>query len=245
MTNIFDADTDLTGEVDPLEYARAKFRTADGELDVAALARAKMEADKHISKVEAEQATVREELTRRLSFEELAAKIDAAKNPVVEPPVTPGVAPSGVNEKHGMSEEDIAKLVKQTLTQEQQKAVHSSNIDSVRNELAKAWGENYVTKLKEVIADLGYPQQEAEVLAATRPKAFLKMLLGQAAAAPIYNPAPPRSGLMASNIPDTNARNYEFFEKMRKSDPKSYWLPRTQNEMHKLAEKMGEAFYKK
>ena len=81
-------------------------------------------------------------------------------------------------------------------------------------------------------------------MAETQPKAFLALMVGNAPAKASTNDyVPPRSSITSQAHSGDN-RNFAHYEKMRKENPTQYWLPKTQNEMFKVARELGEDFYK-
>lgn len=249
MSNLFDGSQTNDPvvpdqEPDYLEYVKSKFANDKGEVDLVALAKAKFKADQHIAQVEREQAGLRDELKNRTSFEEMLEQIKSAQSSQVaptnhvEPPTQGDASPK-------LTEEDYRRLAQETYKQETQKAEQQRNVDTVKQELTKAWGPDFSKKLNEVIQDLELTQDEAANVAATRPKAFLKLVLGSTPQTQNY--APPASSVRLTNSgPDVGVKNNEYFEKIRKTDPVTYWSPKVQNELHTNARKMGlEAFYRK
>jgi hypothetical protein len=247
MTDLFntpESPQDQGGD-DALETVKAKF-SKDGELDVAALLKAKAEADKFIERLEQENAGVREEMNKRATFDELLSKINERQ----------AQRPDGSNhEQEGrvadepskLNPEDIKKMVSDNYNQEQAKAAQLKNMNEVKATLEKQWGAGFTQKLKQVVQDLELTEDEAGFMASSRPKAFLKLVLGDKAPTP--NVAPPQSSVRIEGVVRRGGENtYSYYKAMmNSSDPKvraEYWSPQTQNKIHNLAMELGEAFLK-
>jgi hypothetical protein len=238
MTDLF---TPAGGDQEPdyMSYVKAKFGKEDGSIDLEALAKAKFKSDEHIANLETEQAGVREELNKRLSFEEVLTKIEAGRqSATTENNQTPDAT---IGEK-SLTPDDVKKLLQETLTQEQQKAAYQNNVKSVRDTLQSAWGPTFADKLKQVCNELDISEEEAGQVAMTKPKAFLKLVLGESAPRQIDNVAPARSSVRIDANSPSGVKNWAYFEKIKMTNPKEYWTPKVQLELHRQAIKLGDAF---
>lgn len=209
--------------------------------DTAALARGKLEADRHISNLEGEMQALRQELEQRISLEKFLDRLDTSPEPKKET-----TTPPPVSQPTTLTPEDIRNAVKQEISTERDISQRQSNVAFVRRELEKAWGDKFPAKLEQAASEFGGKDFLAS-MAEKNPKAFLKLLgVGHA---PMPEPintetvTPPTSTVSFGSAPASSGKGYKSFEKMRKEDPKRYWSPANQNEMHKLAEQMGESFY--
>jgi hypothetical protein len=244
MTELFNAPDASDDQSDAyLEEVKAKF-TRDGQLDVDALLKAKAESDKFIKRLEGENQGVREEMNKRATFDELLKKINeqraqGADGSNHEPDAGEADEPNKYNP------DDIRKMVSETFNQEQTKAAQAKNVEQVKDALSKNWGSNFADKLKQVTKDLELTQEEAGFMAATRPKAFLKLVLGDKA--PVGNYAPPSSSVRVEHSQKPSGdKTYSYYKSMLNSpDPAvraRYWDPSTQNKIHALALELGDAF---
>jgi hypothetical protein len=240
MTDLF---TPAGGDQEPdyMSYVKAKFAKEDGTIDLEALAKAKFKSDEHIANLEKEQSGVREELSKRLSFEEVLAKIEANR----QQSTTDDNQASSVAEvgEKSLTPEEIRKLTLDTLTQEQQKVAFQNNVKTVRDTLQNAWGAGFADKLKQVCAELDISEEEAGQVAMTKPKAFLKLVLGDNTPRQVDNVAPMSSSMRMTNEPtNLGVKNWAYFEKIRVANPAEYWSPKVQLELHRQAIKLGDAF---
>lgn len=245
---LFNKAADDKSSVDYTVKALERFKKEDGSLDAEALAKSWAHAQEHVARVEAEAAEVRSEMQKRLSFEELAAKIDAAREQV-------GQESNDTDERNDSptkNDVDIEALVEAKVNQLQQKSIQQRNLATVQDKLIQAWGPGYVETLKERAKELEVSHDYLNNLAATSPKAFEKMVIGEAAQPPPApsqraNPGeyvPPRSSVRGSAPNASNVKNWAYYEKIRKTDRRTYDSPKLQYEMFQQASAMGPDFYK-
>jgi hypothetical protein len=219
-----------------------KFKTPDD------LAKAKLESDRFIEKLQNEQRELREELAKRLSVEEALRKARESDTSV-EQPSTSGQAPPPKREEPRPT--DISAEVTKVLAQKERERLVQSNIDQVTDKMTSTFGS--VDKAAEVIQnrarELGMPVSKLQELAAENPKAFYTLIgvTDKVADPPktsswnnVKNPTAMKSGSAASTVtPGT----YKWYEEIRKSDPATYFSPRVQLQMDKDAREKGEKFY--
>ena len=78
--------------------------------DPVALARSKVESDRHIAKLESELKAIRTDMNSRLSLEDLVTKLASAR-PEPSPPASSGdLGDSNQNASKPLTPEDLAKL---------------------------------------------------------------------------------------------------------------------------------------
>lgn len=247
MTDQLFSEDEVTTESDPIETIKSKF-TKDDKLDVDALIAAKAESDRFIEQLKSEGKGIREELAKRISVEEALAKIQATADSKAQSVNHAEPRPKNDDVQNTVTADDVRKMVTDTLQTETQKATHVKNRQSVKAELQKTWGDDYVKHLRVVIGDLDLTPQEADLLAATKPKAFLKLVIDQHTTEHPSMFAAPKSNVQTNpDMKNVGKKNYAYFKQMLDSpDSKirqKYWSPAVQNEMHKLAISQGEAFF--
>lgn len=224
-----------------------KFKSAED------LARGKAEADLFVERLKGELQGLRDELKTRTSLEEFMDKMNT-KQPEDAP-----IAPQPTNQEppaepadiaKNMSPEQIESLLEQKLTQREQEINQARNLEEVKGKLQKHFGEDYQTNLKAKALELGLGEQFLEDLAKSQPKAFSHLLgLDSEPATPSpVSESPPVLANQQNTAASFNQSNigqmkFNDFEKIRKSDPDTYWSPTVQNKMHKLAIAQGEDFY--
>ena len=233
-------DINSDQENDVLAQVTQKFRTTEGALDVEALARGKIEADRHISKVEADNADLRKELASRLSVEEF---MDQMNSPLASNTPQPQADErSKTREVAQPSTPDLKTLVRQTLQEESNAQKARSNVDQVQSELVKNWGSDYVGKLKARATELSMSEGDLNSLAQRSPKAFLELvgIRGTPENTNVYSP--PRSSVTMARTTNANPRNFKYWNDLRKKDPTSYFSVEMTNRRHADAEEHGGDF---
>lgn len=217
-----------------------KFKTPDD------LAKAKLESDRFIEKLQNEQRELREELAKRLSAEEALRRAqEAASTPPREPPAQSDAKPAT------QQAPDISSEVERVLQKREQESAVKRNIDQVTTKLQDLYGT--VDKAAEVVRnksqELGMSVDALQRLAAENPKAFFKLIgvedkpagdVGTSSWGAKKNATAMKSAATVSAItPGT----YKYYEEIRKTDPAAYFSPRVQLQMDKDAREKGDKFY--
>lgn len=124
----------------------------------------------------------------------------------------------------------------------------TTNLNTVANKLEELYGDT--TKANEAVkakaAELGVSVEWLRSSAASSPAAFYNVM--GITNAPPQNKASnaPRNDvntLVLGNQNSVKPGTYQAYEELRKTDPKRYYNPKTQAEMHKHAAEMGDSFY--
>lgn len=217
-----------------------KFKTPDD------LAKAKLESDRFIEKLQNEQRELREELNKRLTTEDALRKAQEAGIVEPRPQADPAPVPQRQNEQLNISSE-----VEKALAKRDQEASLRSNIEAVTTRMTELYGT--ADKAAEVISsrsrELGMPVETLRKMASENPKAFLALLGVQDKP----QGAPQTSSW--SNTKNTTAMKsavgstavtpgtYKYYSELRKTDPAAYFSSRVQLQMDKDAREKGEKFY--
>lgn len=227
--------------------------------DQEALAKGKYEADRFIGKLEEELSELREELSKRMSMEESVEKIverikkenhnkessEDLQGHERETHSNEQDIPSKFN-----SEQDVLSLVEKAFEQKTKEATLQANTEKAVKSLKEAWGDTWQYNLNKRAEELGLDKEYLTGIARTNPDAFVKIVVGVTNTKPIPNSdTPPKSSSVSSDrggsySSSQDTKTFSFFQKMRKENPKAYFKVETQREMHRLAQQMGEAFYK-
>lgn len=209
-----------------------KFKTPED------LARGKLEADNFIKRLQEENQKMREDLAGRASIDDVLKALKEDKAPST--PNTQNREEQATNTHKALSEEEILRLVEQRMQREAQAKQAQENLSYVKNELTKTLGDAAGRVLLQRCEELGLTKAEAEALAASKPKAFLKLVTDTA---PSYTPSPHSTANIPSSNRPSNIRTFKDYEKLRKENKTEYWKPATQRQMYKDAEALGAKFY--
>lgn len=258
MSDLFDSTVDHGNQgnpqIDPdkdylteLVGEGKKFKTP------AELARGKYEADQFIERLKREQAALREELNSRKRLEDIADLLSPNKQHSSSegtPPNRNG-GEEGTDNKN-LNPDDLEKLIEDRLTKREKERLYEQNFNTVKSKLAEVWGPDASTKLSEVANTLGVGKEFLNNLAKEQPKAFFKLVgvdtqsnnQGQRQEANDLF-APPRSSVNSSGFTPnvTGERTMSYYDKIKRDNPREYWTPRIQNQMHQDAMRLGEKFF--
>jgi hypothetical protein len=206
-------------------------------------------AQEYIKRLEEEQRGLRSELDTRLSVEQFVDKLAAQ----TRNDVTSNSTVQGSNESNqdmsgkGVSITEIETLINKKLTEIQTKQIQEHNVNFVASELKKAWGNSYGSKLKAKAAELEMSEYKIIELASSNPKALLKLVTAgeQKHGEDLRNVLAPTTSVNSSaqNSNSNGIKGKKYYDKVRKEDPRRYWSPSFQKEVHEAAQKLGDAFY--
>lgn len=195
-------------------------------------------SQEHINRLENELSELREDLNKRLNSEETLKQI-LEKQQGSEGQETPSdpVTPDAIK--------DLVKSTYEELTQEEKQ---KQNIQTVESALESKWGDKTVETLKAKANELGVSVQFMRDTAAHSPTAFFNLVgMNGATTNPDHTTAPRNSDVNTTAMnenPSVRPNTYRWYQQLRKSDPKAYYNPKTQMQMHEDARKFGDDFYK-
>jgi hypothetical protein len=242
---VFDETTPISDvTVDNLVGEGKKFKTVDD------LARSKFESDRVIQAREQELASLREELSKRETAEEMIRKLQERQN---TPPQTPGQPEQEQPPAKASSftDEDLEKRIKEIQSKTTLEERVAANVEEVTKRLIAEFGSE--DKANEVVnrkaAELGVSPKFLQETAAHSPKAFYVQL--GLTEAPKGTVGVPRSDVKtdmfqhsASAKPGTYAYYQDLKSKMKDTE---YFSPKIQNQLMKdafAAAERGEDFFK-
>lgn len=208
------------------------------------LARGKAESDAFILRLTKEQEDLRKELNTRLTMEQYLDQLRAA------PPVSQTPLPNEPNGNGGQPDasslkaEDVERIIDQRVTAREQERIQNDNLRMVKDTLTQSLGPEFPSKLKEIGNQLGMSEQDMSDLAKLKPKALLALV---ERAEPVKTQqqtlfTPPQGQLtqMRQSLVD---RTSSFYNDLKKKNPKEYWDPKVQNQMHQDAIRLQEKFF--
>jgi len=132
--------------------------------DVTAALNSVAPSQEHISKLEGEMATLKEELSKRKTAEEIMSTIESQAQTVTEPP---SVQPVDLSQLESMVDNRLQAV-------ESQKTA-AGNTASVTSKMSEVYGEKAEEMFYKAGVDNGLSVQALNQLAATSPKAALKL----------------------------------------------------------------------
>lgn len=241
MTNELNPDLGDNHQVDYVTEMTKKFKDADGNLDVVALAKGKWESDhNHVPNLEQELAELRQDMATRSTLEQILSKIEETK---AANQSNPGNQSMGENEDGKVPLQDVENIVRQSIEQERKRQTVDANTSEANAELMKYWGSDYESRLHAKAAELGVGKDFLDSMKATHPKAFLRLVLDQAPKGDPNAYSPPRSSVQPSQS-GGQVKNYRYWQKIRKENPDYYHSVAAAKEREELASQMGDEFFR-
>lgn len=207
------------------------------------LARGKAEADAFIEQLKAEQAALRNELNTKLSMEQYIDKMAGTGTSNTQTPNEPN-GNQGEN-LQGLKPEDVERLIDQRVSAREAERIQAENLRTVKDTLSQQLGSDFTIKLKQIGQAVGMSEDDMTDMAKSRPKALIALVQAQAGSQQTQKQdlfSPP-SGV---NLPRGNTpvdRTQAYYDQLKARDPKEYWSPATQNQLHKDAIRLGERFF--
>jgi len=220
MSDLF-ADLNAEVTVEALVGEGKKYK------DVDALAKSRVDADDHIARLQAEMTQMREELSQRLTVEEQIGRLSQRN----EQPQTPKAETPPVSQP-----EELSSRIREALDQREQETKIAGNLQRVESRLLEEFGtaEKAGQMIRSKAAELGVSPQWLRDVGAASPEALftnLGLVVRQSAQPRVSHSDVNTAGLPAHNGGSRDG-SYEFYENLRKTNPRQYFTPKVQNAIH-------------
>lgn len=137
--------------------------------------------------------------------------------------------------------EDIKKLVEEAVLGRERNQTREQNIAEASRIMSERFGTEASRELDKRSQELGINKSDLEEMAAKSPTAFLR-LLGEAPAAQT-NSTPTNSTNTANLTSNSGNRDWAYYSKLRKENPKMYRTASIQNQMEADYAQQGEKFW--
>lgn len=211
--------------------------------DVESLAKGKLEADRHIGEITKTLDELRAELAKQDYAKSLLEQMSKGSEAGAEQPSPVSTSPSNT-ENTTQSASDIESLVEKVITEKERNRTVSQNIATVGEEMQKQFGDKAGQILKTKSTELGMSLDRLKEIAAESPTAFFQ-LIGVSAQKKATTMTAPQSTIRSENFnPNSQDRDFEYYQKMRKENRSMYYSPKVQNMMLQDRERLGSKFYK-
>jgi hypothetical protein len=231
--------------------------------DTKAAGRALVEKENYIKQLEKEGAEARQELQARLTVEEALTKMQTSASTTANERSSDNSGQGNSSQSSGgngaenksakeLSEADISNLVKEGMLAQKKEeanqsaeALQAANLTKVKTKLEAEYGSGYASKVQEKATELGVSTQFLSEMGAREPNALFKLLDVGDAPKNIFNADPPRGRVNTSSmtVPNSGVRNEEYYQKVRKTNPKEFYSQAVQTQRHKDALRLGQAFF--
>lgn len=209
------------------------------------LARGKYEADQFINQLQSELAGLRQDLNTKLTLEQYIDKMAAPAQTAQTPNEPNGNTGENIQ---GLKPEDVERLIDQRVSARETERIQNENLRTVRDTLSSTLGSDFPNKLKSIGEQIGMSPEDMNDMAKLRPKALLALVQANQGTQTQTQQAPqglftPPAGQQSGFKPVNPERTMSYYENLRKTDLKTYWLPSTQNQLHADALRLGERFF--
>lgn len=250
-SNVVTTANDVENALEILVGDDKKFKDAE------ALAKGKLESDRFILQLQKENAAARErlkeldeQLKERITLEEFMDEFRNTQNDAANTVTNPQhVSRNDVS--HQNQQPDINKLIDERLMEQRRRELIQANVATSVQEVAKAWGPSYQSKLEARVHELGLSKEFVESVAQSSPKAFLELIgIGRKQETSRSDPnidVPPRTDVQTRTVDirnDNTVRNQVYWNKLRKQDPKAFHSEKMTAQRHRDAQRLGEAFFR-
>ena len=213
--------------------------------DIEALAKGKLEADRHIGEITKTLDELRAELAKQDYAKNLLEQMSKGSETGAEQP-TPVTTSSSNTENTTQSASDIESLVEKVITAKEKNKTASQNISVVGEEMQKQYGDKTAEVLKAKSLELNMSLDRLKEIAAESPTAFFQLIgvkkMGEktSTSTGVTTQSTIRSETFNSYSQD---RNFDYYQKLRKENRSLYYSPKIQNTMLQDRERLGDRFY--
>lgn len=203
------------------------------------LARGKMEADNYVAHLLREQDALRRDYEKALAdsrakanFEELLTRYENVRNNNDDDDMNQNRRED--DDKPSLDLSQIESLITQKISETAKQAEQSNNFKKVQNKLKETFGDNFSSVLKQKIDNTpGLTVEMVDNLARTSPDAVYNLLgVNQQRGEQFLTPpsGSQRNDNFSPAVPQKRTRS--FYVKMRATDPKKYYDPKTSVQMY-------------
>lgn len=213
--------------------------------DIEALAKGKLEADRHIGEITKTLDELRAELAKQDYAKNLLEQMSKGSETGTEQP--PPVTTSSSNtENTTQSASDFEALVEKVITAKEKSKTASQNISVVGEEMQKQYGDKTADVLKAKSLELNMSLDRLKEIAAESPTAFFQLIgvkkMGEKTST--STGVTTQSTIRSENFNSySQDRTFEYYQKLRKENRSLYYSPKIQNSMLQDRERLGDRFY--
>jgi hypothetical protein len=222
------------------ERAELELKWKDKPLEE--LLKAKVDSDIYIKTLERQKDELRtdylkqrDELLAKAKFEEL---VDRLQNP--DRQVTPPIVND--TEKPQYDPKEMEALILSKINESKSMDVQTANFKLVETKLRERYGDNFASILKDQQNTLRLSDDDINNLAKKSPEAFFRMMGLDNQKTEGFQ-TPPRSNQRADSFaPRQVKRDWNYYQELKKTNPRLYLDPKIAVQMHNDAIELGEAF---
>lgn len=243
MTDLFQQQEDQP-QVDPNKnYLEDLVGEGKKFKDNESLARGKFESDQYVELMKKRMDTLRNDyLQLKTDYDSRAKLEDLIESMTQRQQSASSDAPDAKEESRPQFDPtQVEQLVSSKIQEHEQTKRQEENYNKVRAKLREHYGDNFQNVLRRETESLGLSEEFVNNLARSHPDVLYKTLgLDQAKGDNLFQ-TPPQSGRTFAPVTEQK-KTWSFYQKMKATDPKTYYNPKTQVQMHKDAIALGEEF---
>lgn len=191
-------------------------------------------AQSHIANLERQLEEMREDLGKRMSAEEVLKKIQEGRK-----------EDEGTPAESQFDPDALKNLVKETYAEMSQEEKKQHNIQVANDKMKEVYGDKAVEVLKTKAQELGVDVSFLQSTAEKSPSAFYN-LIGLSSKQETVNQARTNSSVNTESVSNSSGvepYTYQWYQKMRRDNPKEYYSANVQREMHRKATELGDKFF--
>lgn len=210
--------------------------------DQDAVAKALVEKDNFIKRLQNETLELRQELNVRPNTDksqEILDRLEALRTAQTterpEPTVTERVV-----ETNGLTLDDVERL----LSDREKKRLADQNVEIAKNELKKLYGPDFGKVLQTVAEKLGVNEAFLQNTASTSPQALLRLVASEKPANPLAFTPPSSTVTNTTFTPSAGShQKLSYYMALKETDKKKYFSSAVQNQMYKDGMALKEEFH--
>lgn len=238
----FSGDNQATNEADQDFVAKVAEAKGENWRDPKVLAKGYLESQKFIDQLKAELEVATTKANQADYAKEILAKMEAAQGkPTTGDAASTNSGTSSTSDQT-FSVEQIKGLIKESMTEDDKARTKAQNLLEADRLLTAQFGTEAQKAVLEQASKLGMSKDDLAEIAAKSPAAFMA-LLGTS------TPKDSNAGLKstintsAAAFQHTGQRDWAYYQKLRREDPKTYRRADTQDQIVKDRLSLGERFY--
>jgi|TARA_Y100000361_G_C11146988_1_gene338634 small-conductance mechanosensitive channel len=249
MADVFNPETKTeTTEVKETEGYLSKI-VGEGNkyANVEELAKGAIHGNEYITKLEGEMAELRSELDKRVTAEDMVQQVkrETAEQRALLQQTQENTTPQ-------LDEQQLSALISNTIEQKDSQKLAQQNIQSVDKKMKELYGEEKAAEIVQQKAlQLGVSVDKLAEIAATSPEMFFNSIGVSQGSPKVTTPAPTVGSTSTEAVQTMNSGQHveegtwDYFEQLRRSNPREYFKPAVQQKLFKMREEKGrDGFYK-
>jgi len=232
---------------DNLSYLdRLVAEKGDNWKDPEVLAKGKLESDNYIAELKRQNEELKAKAIEGDTVSMLLSELEKRALGETNTPNTPAESNyvsqgEGETTSQPITPDQIAELVAKTLSERETTSIAQKNESEVKDFLIKNYGTEAIKVVHSKAAELGMSSADMDELAKKSPTAFYNLI---GAKPPVSEPIGQGSvnAQAFQNQTNSNVRDWQYYQKLRKENPRQYRSGAIQNQMMQDKKALGDRF---